>query len=115
MPDVVIKSDRFPNQTAVSNYYTGNTVWTTGSITGSATARLTSYTATETSKFSPTTTGAPFSTGGSGSASGSGSAQATISSSGAGGKMKSPGGVLGAGALLMQCMAVAFIASFASC
>ncbi|KAF7935200.1 uncharacterized protein EAE97_008107 [Botrytis byssoidea] len=46
-PDVLLGSDRFPNQTAVSNYYTGNSAWTAGSITGSATARLTSYTATE--------------------------------------------------------------------
>lgn len=96
------------------DYYTGNTVWTTGSITGSATARLTSYTATEFSRFTPTTTGAPYSTG----ASGSGNAQTTTSTSGAGGlesKMKSPGGVLGAAALLMQCVVVVLIASFASC
>lgn len=96
------------------DYYTGNTVWTTGSITGSATARLTSYMATEFSRFTPTTTGAPYSTG----ASGSGSAQTTTSMSGAGGlksKMKSPGDVLRAAALLVQCMAVVLIASFASC
>ncbi|TGO19992.1 hypothetical protein BPAE_0323g00060 [Botrytis paeoniae] len=96
MPDAVLGSDKFPNQTAVSNYYTGNTVWTIGSITGSATARLTSYTATEFSRFTPTSTGAPYSTGTSGSA--SGSAQTTTSTSGAGGlksKMSSPGGVLG--------------------
>ncbi|TEY51215.1 hypothetical protein BOTCAL_0269g00030 [Botryotinia calthae] len=114
MPDLVLGTDRFPNQTAVSNYYTGNSVWTTGSITGSATARLTSYTPAEFSRLTPTTTGAPYSTG----ASGSGSAQTTTSTSGAGGlksKMKSPGGILGAAALLMQCMAVVLIASFASC
>ncbi|KAK6595644.1 hypothetical protein H4I96_09963 [Botrytis cinerea] len=115
-PDAVLGTDKFPNQTAVSNYYTGNTVWTTGSITGSATARLTSYTATEFSRFTPTTTGAPYSTDASGS--GGGSAQTTTSTSGAGGlesKMKSPGGVLGAAALLMQCVVVVLIASFASC
>ncbi|KAF7879775.1 uncharacterized protein EAF02_007945 [Botrytis sinoallii] len=113
-PDVVLGSDRFPNQTAVSNYYTGNTAWTIGSITGSATARLTSYTATESSRFTPTSTGAPYSTGMSGSASES----AQTSTSGAGGlksKMSSPGGVFGLGALLMQCMAVIFTAWIASC
>ncbi|TGO66160.1 hypothetical protein BELL_0976g00040 [Botrytis elliptica] len=113
-PDVVLGSDRFPNQTAVSNYYTGNTAWTIGSITGSATARLTSYTAIESSRFTSTSTGALYSTGKSGSASGS----AQTSTSGAGGLkslMSSPGGVLGVGVLLMQCMAVIFTAYFASC
>ncbi|TGO37230.1 hypothetical protein BHYA_0102g00160 [Botrytis hyacinthi] len=123
-PDVLLGSDRFPNQTAVSNYYTGNTVWTVGSITGSATARLTSYTATEFSKFTPTSTGAPYSTGtsdsasGSGSGSASGSAQTTTSTSGAGGmksKKMSSSAFLGLGAGLMQCMMAALTVCFTSC
>ncbi|KAF7889009.1 hypothetical protein EAF00_009309 [Botryotinia globosa] len=106
-PDVLLGSDRFPNQTAVSNYYTGNSAWTVGSITGSATARLTSYTATEFSRFTPTSTGAPYSTGA------GGGAQTTISTSGAKrlkSKKMSSSAFLGLGAGLIQCVVVALTA-----
>jgi hypothetical protein len=57
-PDDAIGTDRFPNQTAVSNYFTstGTSLWTTGLITGSATARLTSFTNTDGVRFTPTAT-----------------------------------------------------------
>ncbi|KAM3073664.1 hypothetical protein ACMFMG_004451 [Clarireedia jacksonii] len=57
-PDVAIGTDKFPNQTAVSNYFTstGTNLWTTGAITGSATARLTSFTNTDDVRFTPTAT-----------------------------------------------------------
>jgi hypothetical protein len=42
-PTITLKDDKFPNNTAVSNYWTGLPSATLGSITGSATARATSY------------------------------------------------------------------------
>ncbi|PQE34102.1 Collagen mcl1 protein [Rutstroemia sp. NJR-2017a WRK4] len=57
-PDDAIGTDRFPNQTAVSNYFTstGTNMWTVGTITGSATARLTSFTNSDDVRFTPTAT-----------------------------------------------------------
>ncbi|PQE18942.1 collagen Mcl1 protein [Rutstroemia sp. NJR-2017a BVV2] len=57
-PDDAIGTDRFPNQTAVSNYFTstGTNMWTVGTITGSATARLTSFTNSDGVRFTPTAT-----------------------------------------------------------
>jgi hypothetical protein len=49
-----ISNDMFPNQTAVSNYFTTTTPLTPGQVTGSATARLTSYTNTGNVRFTPT-------------------------------------------------------------
>jgi len=49
-----ISNDMFPNQTAVSNYFTATRQLTPGEVTGSATARLTSYTNTGNVRFTPT-------------------------------------------------------------
>lgn len=51
-----IISDRFPNDSAVSNYWTGATTPVAGQITGSATARLTSHTNTQMNRYTPTGT-----------------------------------------------------------
>lgn len=53
---VTIISDRFPNDSAVSNYWTGATTPVAGQITGSATARLTSRTNSERVRYTPTGT-----------------------------------------------------------
>ncbi|TVY29210.1 hypothetical protein LHYA1_G002891 [Lachnellula hyalina] len=42
-PNITLTNDKFPNNTAVSNYYTLTSSFTPGTITGSATARLTSW------------------------------------------------------------------------
>jgi hypothetical protein len=49
-----ISNDKFPNQTAVSNYFTTTIPLTPGEVTGGATARLTSYTNTGNVRFTPT-------------------------------------------------------------
>ncbi|PQE10800.1 collagen Mcl1 protein [Rutstroemia sp. NJR-2017a BBW] len=78
-PDDAIGTDRFPNQTAVSNYLTstGTNMWTVGTITGSATARLTSITKTDTERFTPTAT---IASTGSGSATSSAAVSSNSSS-----------------------------------
>ncbi|KFY08668.1 hypothetical protein V492_06025 [Pseudogymnoascus sp. VKM F-4246] len=58
-PDATIISDRFPNDTAVTNYWTGAATPIAGKITGSATGRLTKFTNTPTG-----TTPSPSSTNG---------------------------------------------------
>lgn len=65
----VSSADRLRNQTAVSAYYTGGALPTPGSITGDATARLTSFTNSLHVIFTPTgaksaslTTGVPATT-----------------------------------------------------
>jgi hypothetical protein len=40
---MTLGDDKFPNNTAVSNYFTGTGLATLGAITGSATARLTTW------------------------------------------------------------------------
>ncbi|KAH7408919.1 hypothetical protein BKA64DRAFT_663823 [Cadophora sp. MPI-SDFR-AT-0126] len=42
-PTTTLENDQFPGQTAVSNYWTGRPSASLGSITGSATARATTY------------------------------------------------------------------------
>lgn len=42
-PTIILVNDKFPNNTAVSNYWTGPASASLGSITGSATARATEY------------------------------------------------------------------------
>jgi hypothetical protein len=49
-----ISNDRFPNQTAVSNYFTTTQALTPGEVTGSATARRTSITNWDGARFTPT-------------------------------------------------------------
>lgn len=53
-PSLTLGNDRFPNMTAVSNYFTETGRATAGAITGSATARLTSWTNTDEVRFTPT-------------------------------------------------------------
>ncbi|KUJ13416.1 uncharacterized protein LY89DRAFT_687534 [Mollisia scopiformis] len=53
-PPLTPGHDKFPNMTAVSNYFTETASATPGSITGSATARLTSWTNTEGNIYTPT-------------------------------------------------------------
>lgn len=53
---ISIISDRFPNDSAVSNYWTGATTPVAGQITGSATARLTSRTNSQNIRYTPTGT-----------------------------------------------------------
>ena len=55
-PSLTLGVDKFPNNTEISNYYTSTKPWTVGEITGSATARLTSWTNYEGNVFTPTTT-----------------------------------------------------------
>ncbi|KFY34126.1 hypothetical protein V494_07030 [Pseudogymnoascus sp. VKM F-4513 (FW-928)] len=64
-PDATIISDRFPNNTAVTNYWTGAATPIAGKITGSATGRLTTVTNTDGARYTPTgTTTSPSSTNG---------------------------------------------------
>ncbi|TVY45727.1 hypothetical protein LSUB1_G000391 [Lachnellula subtilissima] len=53
-PNITLTNDKFPNNTAVSNYYTLTSSFTPGKITGSATARLTSWTNTDGVRYTPT-------------------------------------------------------------
>ena len=53
-PPMTLGDDRFPNNTAVSNYWTPTKSVTAGEITGSATARLTSWTDFAGNGYSPT-------------------------------------------------------------
>ena len=53
-PPITLGIDRFPNNTAVSNYWTPTRSITPGKITGSATARLTSWTNTRGVRYTPT-------------------------------------------------------------
>ncbi|CZR52672.1 uncharacterized protein PAC_02549 [Phialocephala subalpina] len=53
-PSLTLGDDRFPNMTAVSNYFTETASATPGSITGSATARLTSWTNYSGIRYTPT-------------------------------------------------------------
>ncbi|KAJ6126827.1 hypothetical protein N7523_002439 [Penicillium sp. IBT 18751x] len=55
-PSITLASDRFPNNTAVSNYFTATQSMTPGKITGSATARLTSWTNISGVKYTPAST-----------------------------------------------------------
>ena len=48
--------DRFPNNTEISNYYTSTKPLTVGQITGSATARLTSWTNYQGNVYTPSST-----------------------------------------------------------
>ncbi|KAJ5125477.1 uncharacterized protein N7443_008547 [Penicillium atrosanguineum] len=62
-PSITLASDRFPNNTAVSKYFTATRSMTPGNISGSATARLTSWTNYSGLRYTPTstpdTTGSP--------------------------------------------------------
>ncbi|EPE25221.1 hypothetical protein GLAREA_11802 [Glarea lozoyensis ATCC 20868] len=49
-----LSDDKFPNQTAVSNYFTTTKALTPGEVTGSATARRTSWTNWDGVRFTPT-------------------------------------------------------------
>ena len=60
-PPITLASDLYPNNTAVSNYFTATQSMTPGRITGSATARLTSWTNFSGVRYTPTST--PDSTG----------------------------------------------------
>jgi hypothetical protein len=73
--------DKFPNNTAVSNYFTETGPATPGAITGSATARLTTFTNTGGSTYIRTSTPSGFGTAaGSGSSTSASSASASKSS-----------------------------------
>lgn len=52
--DASIVDDRFPNDTAVANYWSGATAPVAGMITGSATGRLTSFTNVGGARYTPT-------------------------------------------------------------
>ena len=58
-PNLTLGDDRFPNDTAVSNYWTPTRSITLGEITGSATARLTSFTNVGGVSYVPTCTNTP--------------------------------------------------------
>jgi len=75
-PTLTLGFDKFPNNTAVSNYFTETGPATPGAITGSATARLTIFTNTGGSKYIPTSTPSGF-----GTVAGSGSSMSTSSAS----------------------------------
>lgn len=53
-PPLTLSDDQFPNNTAVSNYFTPTRSLTPGKITGSATARLTSWTNFSGVRYTPT-------------------------------------------------------------
>ncbi|TVY89625.1 hypothetical protein LAWI1_G007478 [Lachnellula willkommii] len=53
-PNITLTNDKFPSNTAVSNYYTKPVSFTPGSITGSATARLTFFTNSDEVRYTPT-------------------------------------------------------------
>ena len=73
--------DKSPNNTAVSNYFTETGPATPGAITGSATARLTTFTNTGGSTYIRTSTPSGFGTAaGSGSSTSASSASASKSS-----------------------------------
>jgi hypothetical protein len=54
LPTLTLGFDKFPNNTAVSNYFIETGPATPGAITGSATARLTTFTNTSGSRYIPT-------------------------------------------------------------
>jgi hypothetical protein len=60
-PSLSLGTDRFPNNTEVSNYYTPTVTNLLGEITGSATARQMSFTNSEGERFTPTSV--PISSG----------------------------------------------------
>jgi hypothetical protein len=80
-PSMTLGDDKSPNNTAVSNYFTGTGLATPGAITGSATARLTTWTNTKYSEYIPTSMPSGFGTAGSGSTSSGGSGSKTSNSS----------------------------------
>jgi hypothetical protein len=80
-PSMTLGDDKFPNNTAVSNYFTGTGLATPGAITGSATARVTTWTNTNYSMYYPTSTPSGFGTVGSASTSSGGSGSKTSTSS----------------------------------
>jgi hypothetical protein len=107
-PSLTLGNDRFPNMTAVSNYFTATRSATPGSITGSATGRLTSWTNYSGIRYTPTSTpsqhaitnSTPTSTvsGASKSSSSSSAASSSaVSNSGSGGMVQVAGGFLAAG------------------
>jgi hypothetical protein len=55
-PNITLGNDRFPNNTAVSNYFTATGSDTAGAITGSATGRLTTWTNISGIRYTPTST-----------------------------------------------------------
>lgn len=80
-PTLTLGFDKFPNNTAVSNYFTETGPATPGAITGSATARLTTFTNTGGSRYIPTSIPSGFGTAaGSGSSTSASSALASKSS-----------------------------------
>ncbi|KFX95755.1 hypothetical protein O988_05659 [Pseudogymnoascus sp. VKM F-3808] len=86
-----LTSDRFPNDTAISNYWTGATAPIMGQITGSATGRLTSYTNSYLARYTPTgTTGAAPTSGGGASS----TTPASPSSTNGAAEVKVAGGLL---------------------
>lgn len=58
-PPISLGTDRFPNNTAVSNYFTVTQSMTPGQITGSATGRLKSWTNFSGVRYTPTSTATP--------------------------------------------------------
>lgn len=68
LPKLTLTNDKFPSDTAVSNYYTKPVSFTPGSITGSATARLTSFTNWDGVRYTPTSIPPNNGTGTAGSA-----------------------------------------------
>ncbi|TVY78504.1 hypothetical protein LSUE1_G005939 [Lachnellula suecica] len=52
-PSWTLGVDKFPNNTAISNYFTPTASATPGAITGIATARLTTWTNTDGNRFTP--------------------------------------------------------------
>ncbi|KFY21607.1 hypothetical protein V493_07265 [Pseudogymnoascus sp. VKM F-4281 (FW-2241)] len=54
LPLAMLNNDRFPNDTAVSNYWTGAATPIAGVISGSATGRLTTRTNTADARYTPT-------------------------------------------------------------
>lgn len=85
--NTLLSSDRFPNDTAVANYWTGATAPILGKITGSAVNHQSSFTNERHHRFTPTaavstggsvtTTSAPTSTGDAGADAGASAATST--------------------------------------
>lgn len=102
--DISIGTDRFPNNTAVSNYYTQTGEVTPGAITGSATARLTRWTNYSGIRFTPTSTSTSATATATESGSESGpSSSAAAASTNAAPELKATGSLLVAvlGAIVM--------------
>ena len=108
-PNITLGDDRFPNNTAVSNYFTATESATAGAITGSATGRLTSWTNFSGIRYTPTSTSVGSGTGSAASstATGAGGSSSTSASASASHNVASTRDVQVAGGLLAAVLGLA--------